>query len=150
MPDVTVARDIAAPAETVWALVTDITRMGEWSPESQGGEWVKGASTAAVGARFKGRNANGKKSWSTDCEVTACEPGRAFAFVVRAGPLPIATWRYDFTETATGCHVVESWTDDRNGIGKFLGKFASGVADRESHNRAGMEQTLAALADAAE
>jgi uncharacterized protein YndB with AHSA1/START domain len=25
---------IHAPAEAVWALVTDITRTGEWSPES--------------------------------------------------------------------------------------------------------------------
>ncbi len=149
MPEITVSRDIAAPAESVWALVTDITRMGEWSPESQGGSWVKGASGAAVGARFKGTNANGKKSWSTDCEVTVCEPGQTFEFVVKAGPMAIATWRYDFTPTETGCHVTETWTDNRGGLAKFLGKFASGVADRESHNRTGMEATLAALDAAA-
>ncbi len=34
---------IAAAPERVWALVTDITRMGEWSPESTGGRWTRGA-----------------------------------------------------------------------------------------------------------
>lgn len=72
MNDVTVERDIAAPAQAVWGLISDITRMGEWSPEARGGEWVKGASAPAVGARFKGKNARGKRSWSTDCRVTEC------------------------------------------------------------------------------
>ncbi|MEP6624365.1 MAG: SRPBCC family protein, partial [Acidimicrobiia bacterium] len=87
MSDVTVEREIAAPPEKVWSLVSDITRMGEWSPEARGGEWVKGASGPAVGARFKGRNARGKRSWSTDCHVVECEPGSRFAFAVSSGPL---------------------------------------------------------------
>jgi uncharacterized protein YndB with AHSA1/START domain len=65
MATVSVTQDISAPAELVWALVTDLPRMGEWSPENLGGEWVKGATEAAVGARFKGRNKNGNKAWST-------------------------------------------------------------------------------------
>ena len=40
---VVVTKDIAAPAATVWALVSDLPRMGEWSPENCGGQWVKGA-----------------------------------------------------------------------------------------------------------
>lgn len=143
-------RDIAAPPERVWALVSDITRMGEWSPESTGGSWKGGASGPAVGARFAGTNANGKKSWSTNCEVTDCEPGVAFGFRVTAVGLKIAHWSYRIEPTATGCHVTETWTDDRGGFAKFAGKLASGVADRETHNRAGMEQTLSALAAAAE
>ena len=50
---------IDAPPERVWDLVTAITRMGEWSPESTGGRWTRGATGPATGARFVGSNRNG-------------------------------------------------------------------------------------------
>ena len=146
---VTVERDIEAPPDQLWAMVSDVTRMGEWSPEATGAEWRGGATGAAVGAKFKGLNNNGKRSWSTACTVTECEPGTSFAFSVVAGPLSIAKWAYTFTPTATGCHVTETWTDTRGGLARFLGKAVSGVADRATYNRAGMEKTLDALASAA-
>ena len=43
---------IEAPPAHVWELVTDIVRMGQWSPEYQGGEWLDGATGPAVGSRF--------------------------------------------------------------------------------------------------
>ena len=46
--------------------------------------------------------------------------------------------------------MTETWTDERNPLVKALGKLVSGVSDRASHNRAGMEQTLANLKAAAE
>ncbi len=150
MSDVSVEREIAAPPEKVWSLVSDITRMGEWSPEARGGEWIKGATGPAVGARFKGRNARGKRSWSTDCRVVECDPGSRFAFAVSSGPLSVATWTYVITPTAGGCHVVESWDDTRGAIIRTAGRLVTGVADRSSHNRDGMTSTLEALAAAAE
>ena len=71
-----VTRDIAAPAEKVWALVSDLPRMGEWSPENAGGTWAKGATGPALGAVFKGTNKNGFRRWSTTVTVVACEPGQ--------------------------------------------------------------------------
>jgi len=147
---VSVETDIAAAPETVWSMISDITRMGEWSPEAQAGIWKRGATSAAVGAQFTGQNANGKKSWTTNCEVTDCDPGAVFSFQVTAVGLKIALWDYRIEPTETGCHVIETWTDQRGGLAKFAGKFASGVADREAHNRAGMVATLAALKAAAE
>ena len=38
---VSVVREVAASPEKVWALVTDLPRMGEWSPENQGGKGRK-------------------------------------------------------------------------------------------------------------
>nr|WP_222132316.1 SRPBCC family protein [Pseudonocardia sp. C8] len=73
---------VEAPPERVWALVSDITRAGEWSPEATGGRWTHGATGPAVGARFVGTNRNGRLRWSTHCRVTECEPGRRFTFVV--------------------------------------------------------------------
>ena len=148
---VTVEREIEAPAEEVWAMVSDVSRMGEWSPEATGAKWLKGATGPAVGARFTGRNQAGWRRWSTAGEVVECEPGRCFAFDVSAGPFKVATWSYRFEPTATGCKVTEQWDDRRTGsLMAILGKLASGVGDRATHNRAGMEETLANLAKAAE
>lgn len=147
---VSVTRAIGAPADTVWAMISDVTRMGEWSPETVGCRWIKGATGPAVGARFAGDNRNGGKSWSTNCTVTAAEPGRSFAFRVDVGPIKVAEWGFAIQPGAEGCTVTETWTDRRGKLATLLGKPLSGVADRAEHNRAGMEQTLERLAAAAE
>lgn len=148
--EVSVHRDVAAPADVVWALVSDVTRMGEWSPETTACSWKGGATGPAVGARFVGRNRNGRRQWSTGCQVVAADPGRSFAFEVTVGPLKVARWSYRMEPTDQGCRVTETWTDQRGAIAKLAGGPASGVKDREAHNRAGMEQTLERLAAAAE
>jgi len=84
---VVVSKDIAASPDAVWSMVSDLTRMGEWSPENQGGEWVKGATGPAVGALFKGRNSNGKKSWSTTVKVNEYDPPRQHQLRVDGRPL---------------------------------------------------------------
>jgi len=149
---VSLSREIAAPAELVWGLVSDLPRMGEWSPENTGGSWTKGATGPAVGARFKGNNENGSKSWSTDVRVTVCEPGRAFGFEVKAVGFPVSVWSYTIEPTAAdgGCLVTETWTDRRGAVAKFFSKSASGVADRHAFTRESIETTLDNLAAAAE
>ena len=146
---VSVVREIAAPVHTVWSLVTDLPRMGEWSPENQGGEWLHGATGPAVGAEFKGRNANGKRSWSTKVKVTECDAPRKFVFALMVGRSNWCDWVYEVEPTATGTRVTHSWVDHRSKFVSRLGKVLSGVADRESHNRANMEVTLDNLAKAA-
>ncbi|MBI5087477.1 MAG: SRPBCC family protein [Actinobacteria bacterium] len=148
--DVVVQRSIGAPPMRVWSMISDITRMGEWSPESTGGSWLKGAGGPAVGAKFNGTNRNGKKKWSTTGTVTEAEPGRRFAFSVDVGPIAISAWTFDIEPTDAGCTITETWTDRRGRFARWIGKPASGVADRTSHNRATMEQTLDRLASAAE
>src|SRR4051812_33266481 len=94
MPDLEIATSVAAPPERVYALISDITRMGEWSPEATGGHWQRGANGPAVGARFRGTNRKGWRRWSTVNTVTAAEPGRQFAFRTTFGPLKVADWGY--------------------------------------------------------
>ena len=147
---VSVSREIAASVDTVWALVTDLPRMGEWSPENKGGEWVKGATGPAVGAKFKGRNSNGKKSWSTMVEVNHFDPPRKFSFGLMVFGKNWCDWVYEVEPTATGCRVTHSWIDHRSGLTTKLGKIVSGVADRASHNRRNMEVTLDNLVRAVE
>ena len=43
----------AAP-DRVWGLVSDITKMGEYSPEVIEAEWIDGATGPAVGAALPG------------------------------------------------------------------------------------------------
>jgi uncharacterized protein YndB with AHSA1/START domain len=141
-------RDIAAPAEKVWALVTDLPRMGEWSPENAGGNWVKGATGPALGAVFKGNNKNGVRRWSTKATVIVFESGKVFEFAVTAGPLEVAHWRYEFEETGSGCRVTESWEDRRKPwflvVARVMGDHSAAHAETE------MAETLSNLAAAVE
>ncbi|MHB8682121.1 MAG: SRPBCC family protein [Acidimicrobiales bacterium] len=150
MTEVTVVEEIAAPAEKVAAMVSDLTRMGEWSPENEGVTWRGGAAGPAVGVRFRGRNRRGRKRWSTSGRIVELEPGRSLVFRVTAAGLRIAEWRYRFEPTDGGCRVSETWVDQRGVVAKALGKPVSGVGDRAAHNRAGMEETLRRLKAAAE
>src|SRR5687768_14377997 len=54
---------VEAPPERCYALVTDIGRMGEWSPETVRAQWLDGATAPAVGARFRGTNKEGVIRW---------------------------------------------------------------------------------------
>jgi hypothetical protein len=142
--------DISAPPEKLWSLVSDLPRMGEWSPENAGGKWVKGATGPALGARFKGTNRNGVRRWSTTVTVLACEPGKVFEFAVTAGPLAVAKWRYEFEETELGnCRVTESWVDERKpwfaSLARVMGDHGADAAHRQM---AGTLQKLAAAATA--
>ena len=145
---VSVSVEINAPVEKVWAMVTDLPRMGEWSPENQGGEWAKGATGPAVGAAFKGRNKNGKKKWGTNVVVNACDAPKKFSFGLMVNSKNWCDWVYEIEPTATGCRVTHSWIDHRGSVARFLGKVVSGVADRATHNKKNMEVTLQNLAKA--
>jgi uncharacterized protein YndB with AHSA1/START domain len=147
---VSVTREIAAPAERVWAMVSDVTRMGEWSPENVGGTWLGDATGPQPGATFRGTNRIDKRKWKTVATVIDAEPGRRFSFRVATMGLKVAEWSYAFEPTATGCRVTETWIEQRAGFFKPLARLVTGVADRASHNRAGMEQTLERLAAVAE
>ena len=143
---VSVSRSIAASPDQVWALIADLPRMGEWSPENTGGTWTKGASGPALGAHFKGSNARGRRRWSTAVVVTACEPGGTFGFDVHASGMRVANWSYVIEPATDGCLVTETWTDQRGWLITTLGGIVSGVSDRGTYNQTAMETTLAALA----
>src|ERR1700754_439381 len=112
MPDLTESITVKASAAALYAMVSDLPRMSEWSPECTRVTWSAG-SGPAVGARFIGHNQVGAIRWFTFGRVVAAEPARHFAFSIRSGPIPVALWSYEFTPTEDGCQVTESWTDHR-------------------------------------
>lgn len=100
----------AAP-ERIWELVSDVTRIGSYSPETFEAEWLDGASGPSVGARFRGhvrRNQKGPVYWTT-CTVLECEPGRRFSFGVGPAERPWSTWRYELSPAGGGTDVTESF-----------------------------------------
>jgi len=142
--------DISAPADKVYAMVSDVTNMSQWSPEQIKTRWTRGNTAPKVGARFRGSNKNGWRRWSTSCKVTDATPGKRFAFRVSSYGLSVADWSYEFDAIDGGCRVTEGTTDRRGWLIKTVGEPVTGVYDRDTHNLAGIRTTLAALKAAAE
>ena len=105
--EVTVWMD-ASPDE-VWELVSDVTRIGEFSPETFEGKWTRGSTGPEVGAYFAGhvkRNGVGPTYWSP-CRVTKCEPGKVFEFSVGTDAVTANNWGYRLSPSKSGTNVTE-------------------------------------------
>jgi uncharacterized protein YndB with AHSA1/START domain len=151
MPErIEITRDIAATPEDVYAAITDVTRMGEWSEECHTCEWHDGVDGVAVGATFDGHNRHGENEWTTQARVIEADPGRSFAFECSMMDFHYATWGYRIEPTESGCTVTE-WTEDlRPESALEFSQQISGVEDRTSHNRTLISGTLERLAAALE
>ncbi len=102
---------INRPAADVFALVVDVTRTGEWSPECTGGRWVAPATGPATGAQFEGDNVASLgpitlKRWTTTSEVTEYVPDKVFEFVAEG----YTTWRYELEERDGATTVTETFS----------------------------------------
>jgi len=97
---------IAASPEAVYDLLSDVTRMGEWSPVCTGGTWNE-----ADHAWFTGANKDGDMAWETKCRVDVAERGREFTFTNMgfAGDIELVQWSYTFAPAGDGCEVTERW-----------------------------------------
>ena len=138
---ISVSRVIEADPLTVYDAVSDITTIGQRSPETHAAKWI------TPGKKFKGYNHIGPLyRWSTVCTVTADVPGRTFAFDV-AWPSKTA-WRYDLAATDDGTEVALTMTKQQPQAAPVVAiQRLVGVHDRAGHLRTGMEQTLKGLAE---
>ncbi|HEV3366119.1 MAG TPA: SRPBCC family protein [Acidimicrobiales bacterium] len=131
-----------APPDRVWDLVSDVTRIGSYSPETFEAEWLDGATGPEVGARFRGhvkRNGKGPIYW-TSCTVLASEPGREFAFGVGAPDKPLNTWRYRLEPSGDGTDVTESFELTDTAVLRLYWALLGWARGRT--NRNGMRTTL--------
>ena len=132
-----------APPDEVWGLISDITKMGEYSPEVKEAEWIGDATGPAVGARYRGhvrRNEWFPVLYWTTCEITECVPGKVFEFAVMIRDRPVNTWRYEFRAADGGTDVTESFDLGDNWFTRIwrpLGGFL-----RERRNKRDMLRTL--------
>jgi hypothetical protein len=133
---------MAATPDRIWELVSDVTRIGKYSPETFEAEWLDGAVGPAVGARFRGhvkRNGRGPTYWTT-CTVLASDPGREFAFGVGSSDKPINTWRYRLEAAGEGTDVTESFELAPTAMIRLYWALAGWARGRT--NRNGMRSTL--------
>ncbi len=99
---ITASVEIDATPDAVWPVVSDVTRMPEFSPELRRLYAVGGGPTR-VGLRLVGVNRRGLAVWPTTSTVTRLEPGRAVAWHTRESG---ATWTYELEPTASGTRLT--------------------------------------------
>ncbi len=141
---------ISGEPQDLYDMVSDITRMGEWSPVCKACWWDEG-STPTVGSWFTGRNELPERSWETRSQVVAADPGREFAFVVGG---KLVRWGYTFAPVEGGTQVTESWEFLPDGIAMFKERFGddaeSQIDERSEAARTGIPATLRAIKRTAE
>ncbi len=144
--------EIHASPTAVYGLVSDIRRMGEWSPECHACEWIGSTTTAAVGARFKGSNRRGWARWSTKPRIVVADPGREFAFVTGHLGRDMTRWSYRFETTSDATKVTESFEMLRTMPWYFrlADRLLMGVQDRKADLETNMAETLQSLKAGAE
>src|SRR5438552_11986372 len=138
---------IAAPAERIYDLVADLSRMGDWSPECRRCEWIGGAAGPEVGARFHGRNRYGPVRWSLKGAVKVADRGREFAFATIDRGREGTRWTYRFEPVGSMTRVTESYEVLYEPV---YARVMDLFAPRRRRLRKGMEQTLARIKAVAE
>jgi uncharacterized protein YndB with AHSA1/START domain len=138
---------IQAPPEKVYAMVSDVTRMGEWSPETYKCEWIEGATGPAAGARFRGSNKRGILRWSTKPTVKVADPGKQFTFDTGRPGKEDTRWTYRLVPKDGGTELTESFESLRYTL--FF-KIVSPPRMRKRQLQNGIEKTVARVKAAAE
>ena len=105
-----VAVTVDAGIDEVWNVVRDVTRVGEWSHECVGADWLGDATSAVPGARFRGRNRVGSIRWGRVCEIVSAEP---YELVWRTVPTALypdsSEWRITLDEVDDGTRISQSF-----------------------------------------
>ena len=141
---------VAAPSELLYNMISDIGRMGEWSPACRTCWWDE-ESGPTVGSWFTGRNeVEGRDPWETRSQIVAADPAREFAWAINGN---MVRWGYTFEPVDSGTRVTESWAVLPAGVEGFKAYFEdvdAGIALRAGDAREGISHTLAELKAAAE
>jgi polyketide cyclase/dehydrase/lipid transport protein len=140
-PDDQVSLHIAASPERLYELVSEVTNMGRWSPETRRARWVDGSSVPVVGAKFKGSNSWRWVRWRTTVHVEAAEPGREFTFCTVFRGNRATKWSYRFQLVAGGTLVTET----RTRIAKVNPEYAFERVFMQGHEASFKHSMLATL-----
>lgn len=143
-----VTRHVDAPADLVYRVVSDVTRICEWSPQTVSCEWIEPSRGPVEGARFKARNRRGRARWSNTPWVVVADPGREFAFRRHASGSDV-TWRYCLRSADDGTEVTESFEVHKPSprLVMWLFNKVDGITDRQADLEANLRLSLARLAE---
>ncbi len=139
--------DIDAPVQKVWALISDFSRMPQWSPQCR---LMKAFGPLRQGTRTINLNRRNFLFWPTTSTVTEVFPEKKLAFRVNTNN---TIWSYELEPTENGTRVVES-RNAENGVkpaANFtVSKLFGGVPNFERELIEGMNTSLARIKAAAE
>ena len=139
--------DINAPVSTVWGLVSDLSKMPQWSPQCR---MMKSMGPLRPGTRTVNLNRRNKLFWPTTSTITEVIPERKLAFRVNANN---TVWSYELEPTAAGTRVVET-RHAENGVKAVstmtVNAVLGGVPSFEKELVEGMNTSLARIKAAAE
>jgi len=142
---------VEASAGTLYDLVSDVTRTGEWSPVCTSCWWDDNDEAGQVGAWFTGHNELPNRTWETRSKVVAAERGHEFAWVVGGS---FVRWGFRFAPAEAGTTLTESWEFLPGGIAMFEEKYGDDagaqIAERTQQALDGIPKTLAAIKQIAE
>ena len=101
---------VAADRDATWEVLCDVTRVGEWSHECGGAEWLDGATTAVPGARFRGHSHAGILRWGRVCEIVEASPWSLVWRTVPSLGFPDSTeWCIRLDETESGLRIEQTF-----------------------------------------
>ena len=139
--------EVAASPATVWGVVSDVRRTGEWSPECRR---VVPLGAVRSGTWLIGLNRRAKVGWATVSRVTAYEPEAVIGWRVLTNR---AEWRYQLQPSSTGTAMTQTRATPR-GVGRFAAWFTrvflGGQASHDDELEGGMSQGLAQIKAIAE
>lgn len=140
--------DIAAPPATVWALVSDLRNMSQWSPQTMK-SFLRGEN--GLGARFFNLNRKGLLLWPTQSKVVRYQEGREIAWRVKEN---YTVWSLRLEPTSDGGTRVVQTREAPDGISDVsvnLTKVAFGGVPKFNQTlQADMVKTLTRIKAAAE
>ncbi len=139
--------DINAPASKVWALISDIRRMPEWSPQCR---WMRPFGPLRAGTRTLNLNRRNRLFWPTTCTVVEVIPEKKLAFRVDTNR---TIWSYELESNGQGTRVIES-RHAENGVTAFsnlsVNALLGGTTNFERELVEGMNASLDKIKAAAE
>ena len=126
----------ASPSE-VYAVVSDIRRIPEWSPECIRAEWI-------APNLFRGTNRRRLGRWSTTANVVTADLGREFSFAVQLGGADFTKWSYRTESHPSGCLLSEEMQMcvDLPLPALLFERIALRVKDRRSDLQGNIDQSL--------
>jgi Polyketide cyclase / dehydrase and lipid transport len=118
------AVEVVCPPSSAWDLVTNLSRIGEFSPECIEAKWLDGFTGPTEGARFEGTNrmvndtSGSEFIWIRPCTVVIAERPERFSYVVgdRYDGTPAALWEVDIEPSPTGCKITQHFRHLPDGL----------------------------------
>ena len=143
--------EIDASPNEVYALLSDVTRTGDWSPECVSCRWLDGAAAAGEGVRYRGSSRNGWRRWSTTSTIRVAHPGEELTWDVSYLGRPVARWTYALAQLEGGrTRLTESVDDQRERWLQVVSPWITGSRDRASRNADTIGTTLERVKSIAE